>query len=283
VTTLALAMVLVSAVLHASWNLLAKRSRGGAPFVWLFSLMTLVLYAPAVALYLLAARPAVSNVALAFAAGSAVLHVAYFVLLQRGYRSGDLSMVYPLARGTGPAVATVLAIAVLGEPVHGWALLGAALVVGAVFLLAGGGGRAEGGAALGYGLATGAVIGLYSVWDGSAVRNLAIAPLLFSYLSEAGRSVLLAPLAWRRRAEVAWAWRHARREALGVALLSPLAYILVLAAMTFTPISRVAPAREISILLGTFLGTRLLAEGQGRRRLLGALGMLLGVALLALA
>jgi len=84
-----------------------------------------------------------------------------------------------------------------------------------------------------------------------------------------------------KRAEIGSAWREHRLEALGVAVLSPLAYLMVLTAMRFTPISLVAPTREVSILIGALLGTRLLAEGEGNRRLVGAVGMVIGVALLA--
>lgn len=285
-TLLALALVLGAALLHASWNLLAKRARGGAEFVWLFASLTLVAYAPAVAVYVRLAHPVLRPPQLLFAAVSSVLHVAYFVSLQRGYRAGDLSLVYPLARGSGPALAALLAIAVLGERPGPLGLAGAALVVLSVFVLSGGGplrGSGSGGRAAGYGLLTGLFIGLYTVWDGYAVGHLGASPLLYSYLSEAGRAVLLAPVAWRGRAAVARAWRRNRGAAWGIAVLSPLAYILVLSAMTFTPISLVAPAREISILVGTLMGTRLLAEGQGARRLAGAAGMVAGVALLALA
>ncbi|MEJ2667949.1 MAG: hypothetical protein P8Z81_12775 [Deinococcales bacterium] len=283
-TPLALALVLVAAGLHATWNLLAKRARGGVEFVWLFATLTLVLYAPAVALYVLLAHPVLLWVQVVFAAVSSGLHIAYFVTLQRGYRAGDLSLVYPLARGSGPALAAVLAVAVLGERPGPAGLAGAGLVVVSVFVLAGGttATRTARPAVL-FGLATGVFIALYTVWDGFAVGHLGAAPLLYSYLSEAGRCLLLIPLAWRGRATVAAAWRSARREAVGIAVLSPLAYILVLTAMTFTPISLVAPAREVSILLGTLMGTRLLAEGQGPRRLLAAAGMVAGVTLLALA
>lgn len=283
-TPLALGLVLAAALLHATWNLLAKRARGGAEFVWLFAALTLLAYAPAVAVYLLLARPTLLWLQVGFAAASSVLHVAYFVTLQRGYRAGDLSLVYPLARGSGPALATVLAVALLGERPGPLGLAGAGLVVLSVFVLSGGalGGRAQRPAIL-LGLGTGLFIAVYTVWDGYAVGHLGAAPLLFSYLSEAGRALLLLPVAWRGRAAVAAAWRDERREAVGIAVLSPLAYILVLTAMSFTPISLVAPAREISILVGTLMGTRLLAEGQGGRRLLGAVGMVAGVALLALA
>lgn len=285
-TLLALALVLAAAVLHATWNLLAKRARGGVEFVWLFASLTLVAYAPAVAAYVWWAHPQVRAPQLWFAAVSSLLHVAYFVALQRGYRAGDLSLVYPLARGSGPALATVLAVVALGERPGALGLAGAGLVVVSVFVLSGGAvrrGPAGGGKALGYGLATGVFIGIYTVWDGYAVSRLGISPLLYSYLSEVGRVLLLAPLAWHGRAALARAWRQSRNAAWGIAVLSPLAYILVLSAMTLAPISLVAPAREVSILIGTLMGARLLAEGQASRRLLGALGMVVGVALLALA
>ncbi len=282
-TLLALALVLAAALLHASWNLLAKRAQGGVEFVWLFATLTLVAYAPAIAIYAVLAHPSLRPVVVGFAAVSSLIHVAYFVTLQRGYRVGDLSLVYPLARGSGPALAALLAITVLGERPGLLGLAGGALVVLSVFVLTGGGARGGGGRpALLYGLTTGVFIGGYTVWDGYAVAHLGASPLLYSYLSEAGRALLLAPLAWRGRAAVARAWRDSRGAAWGIAVLSPLAYILVLTAMTFTPISLVAPAREISILVGTLMGTRLLAEGQGSRRLVGALGMVAGVALLAL-
>src|ERR687885_262346 len=99
-------MVLTSAFLHASWNLLAKRAGGGAPLVWLYDLVALALFAPlALVIFLLgAALP--GPITLVFIVGSALLHLGYFILLQRGYRSGDLSLVYPLARGTGPVLST---------------------------------------------------------------------------------------------------------------------------------------------------------------------------------
>src|SRR5690349_21278306 len=104
VTGLALAMVLASAVFHAVWNLFAKQARGGVVFVWMADSLSIALFAPAAALVLLLQPARVDGVALGFIAGSALLHLTYFVLLQRGYGAGDLSLVYPLARGTGPVL-----------------------------------------------------------------------------------------------------------------------------------------------------------------------------------
>lgn len=307
---LALALVLGSAVVHASWNLLAKRAAGAshgvggtAVFTWLFATLTVLAYAPVVAAFVLWARPAFTSSHALLALGSSVLHVGYFVALQRGYRVADLSLVYPLARGSGPALATLLAVVFLAERPGPQALAGTASVVLGVLVLSGAPSwptrarrrgdrrsrldaprhRAARRVPVGvvYGLLTGAFIGAYTAWDGHAVGIAGAAPLLFSYASEVGRAVLLTPLALARPAEVRAAWRANAGPAIGIAVLSPLAYLMVLSAMTFTPVSLVAPTREISILIGTVLGTRLLAEGQGGRRLLGAAAMVLGVALLA--
>lgn len=286
-TALALALIFGSAVLHATWNLLAKRAAGGVEFVWLVALTVTVCYAPLLVVYLWVARPEFTLQHALLAGGSAIIHVAYFVSLQRGYRAGDLSLVYPLARGSGPALATALAILVLGERPGPQALLGTALVVLSVFVLAGGRSGRRGGPsqrrAVLYGLATGVFISLYTTWDGFAVGHAGAAPIVYMLVGEAFRALMLAPVALRNRPEVARIWREARGPTIGVALLSTLAYMMVLTAMQFTPVSLVAPTREISILIGTILGARLLAEGQWRRRLLGALGMVAGVALLALA
>jgi len=286
-TALALALIFGSAILHATWNLLAKRAAGGVEFVWLIALTVTVCYAPLLAVYVWLERPSFTLQHALLAAGSAIIHVAYFVSLQRGYRAGDLSLVYPLARGSGPALATALAILFLGERPGPQALMGTLLVVLSVFVLASGNGGRRAGAgqrrAVLYGLATGVFISLYTTWDGYAVGHAGAAPIVFMLVAEAFRAVILAPIALRNRPEVARIWREYKGATIGVALLSTLAYLMVLTAMQFTPVSLVAPTREISILIGTVLGARLLAEGQWRRRLLGALGMVAGVVLLALA
>src|SRR5690606_33868171 len=124
-------------------------------------------------------------------------------------------------------------------------------------------------------LGTGVFIGAYTVWDGYAVQTLGAPPVLYLYLGEVGRLVLLAPLVLSRLSsgEPARTWRESRREAVGVAALSPLAYLLVLTAMSFTPVSLIAPVREVSILVAAARGAVLLREGFAGRRLAGAAGM----------
>ena len=92
---------------------------------------------------------------------------------------------------------------------------------------------------------------------------------------------ILTPMAWSRRAEALREWRVHRKEALTVAFLAPIGYILILTAMSFTPVSYIAPAREVSILIGTIFGAKLLKEADAPRRMYAAAGMVLGVCALA--
>lgn len=284
-TTFALSLVLLSALFHATWNLFAKRSSGGVPFVWLFDAASVLFYAP-LALGFWATQPiSLGWVELAAILISSVLHLAYFLSLQRGYRVGDLSLVYPLARGTGPLFSVLAAILILGERPTPLAFLGALLIVFSVFIFAGGGTVLRSGAglrrALRFGLVTGVFIASYTLFDKVAVSTLLIPPLLFNWLGNAGRAVLLMPLALKRWQAVRLEWQEHKLEVVMVALLSPLAYILVLSVLVFTPVSYVAPAREVSILIGTLLGARFLGEGALRQQLAAAAVMVLGVALLA--
>jgi drug/metabolite transporter (DMT)-like permease len=134
-TAFALSLVLLTAVLHATWNLFAKRAGGGAAFVLLLNVVAVVVFAPLVVILPLVDKPHIGLAELGMMVGSAVLQSAYFVLLLRGYRIGNLSFVYPLARGTGPLVATIGAILLLGERPTLLAIADAILIpVGALFL-----------------------------------------------------------------------------------------------------------------------------------------------------
>ena len=285
-TASALALVLIAAVLHATWNFLAKRLGGGAGAVWLYSTLSMVCYAPVAAALVWFTRPGLSAAGVGFMAGSAVLHVGYFIALQRGYRGGDLSVVYPLARGTGPLLAALAAITIFGERPSLAAMAGALLIGAGILVLAGGRalvgqGQAAAPAGVRYGLLTGVFIAVYTLWDKQAVAVIGVPPILMDWGSNVGRSLLLLPAAWLRRGEVSRHWTQQRPLVLGIALLSPLAYILVLTAMVFTQVSYVAPAREISILIGTAMGARWLAEDRPRLRMAGATAMVVGLIALA--
>jgi drug/metabolite transporter (DMT)-like permease len=284
-TAWAISLILVAAFIHATWNFLAKRASGHATFTWLFAALSALLYTPVAMAVVVFNQTTISLVQAGFMAGSAVLHTAYFLLLNQGYRAGDLSLVYPLARGTGPLLSTIAAILFLGERPSALALAGGLLIVAGIVVLTSSPpkpSRGKSRTAVSYALLTGTFIAGYTLWDKQAVSAFLIPPLVLDWGANLGRALLLTPLALRHWDKVIIEWKNHRFEAFGVALLAPLSYILVLTALQFTPVSHVAPAREISILIGAAMGARLLGEGDVRRRLAGASAMMLGVVALAL-
>jgi drug/metabolite transporter (DMT)-like permease len=285
VTALALSLVLLSAVAHAGWNFIAKRAAGGPTFNWLFDVLSVVVCTPLAIAQVLIEPPHVGATEATFVLGSAALHLVYFLLLGQGYRLGDLSLVYPLARGLGPVLSTAAAIVLFGERPTPIALTGAALIGVGVFVLAGDPRKLRGskaGASVGFALLTGVVIAGYTLWDKQAVSTVGMPPILYFYLLTAARAAMLTTYAVGQGQKVRQEWRAHRRHALGIAILSPASYILVLYALAVSPVSYVAPAREIGILLGAAMGSRWLAEGQAGQRLAGAAAMVLGVISLAI-
>jgi drug/metabolite transporter (DMT)-like permease len=243
-----------------------------------------VIYAPLAVVVVLVVAPHLGPAQYLFMFGSGILHLGYFVLLQRGYAVGDLSLVYPLARGTGPLLATAAAIVLFGERPSLLVIFGIALITTGVFVLTSEGGslRFSIGSGVFYGLMTGVFIAAYTIWDKQAVSVLLVPPVLQSWATTIVTTLLLTPVAMGNGKKIKALWRDHKPEVLGVGILSPLSYILVLTALVFTPVSYVAPAREISILIGAAMGSRLLSEGDSTRRLIAAGAMVIGVIALAL-
>lgn len=287
-TGLALGLVLFAAFVHASWNFLLKKSGGGHGLITLASLLSLAIYAPitVVSVWLQGGYP-FEPVHLLLMFGSGLVHTAYFLLLDRAYRSGgDLSIVYPLARATGPLLTIMVAILLLGER-PGPAALGGALLIGASALLLTGNPfawhKSEARQAVGFALLTGCMIATYTIWDKASVAAWLIPPLLYDWGTNAFRCLVLVPFTQRRApGAMARAWRERRKTVVAIALLAPLGYILVLIAMVFTPVSLVAPAREVSILFAALMGAHFLKEGDLGRRVVAAIGMAVGIGGLAL-
>jgi drug/metabolite transporter (DMT)-like permease len=284
---LVIVMVLIAAFCHASWNFLAKRAGNSPGFIWLFAALSAILYMPVLLVFSIIERPQLNGLQLIFIFGTACLHIAYFFFLQRGYGVGDLSLAYPLARGMGPLISTLGAIALLGERPSLIALTGIALLIGGVLFLVGNPVQilrrgAQTRVVVGYALLTSVFIASYTLWDKYAVSTLLISPLLLDGTSNIARATLLTPTVVGKWAAVKETWHRYRLEVVGVALLSPLAYVLILFAMTTSPVSYVAPMRECSVLIGTIMGTRFLAEKQIWRRLSAASVILIGIVLLAI-
>lgn len=285
-TPLAIILVLTAAGLHATWNLLAKRVNSGLPFVWVCVMLSLIIYAPVAAGYWWTHDVVITSRGLQLIILSGVLHSGYSIFLQRAYRAGDFSLVYPLARGTGPLLSFLAAVILLGERPSLLTAGGGLVIVMSIFLLTGGGrlprGEHQTGPAIFYGVGCGVFIASYTVADQQAVTVAAVAPLLLDWSSNLARGLLLTPFAIKRWSEVQRVWTVSKKECLAVAVLSPLAYMLVLTAMSFTPLTYIAPMREVSILIGALIGARMLQEGHGRRRIWAAAAMALGVIALAL-
>ena len=284
---LALALVLLAACVHASWNLLAKLAEDKLAFLWCSALAGAILYAP-LGLWLLLTHPVPAEAWLILAA-SCALEGAYYWGLAQAYRYGDLSLVYPIARGTAPLIVPLLAAVFLGERLSLLGAGGVALIVGGMLTLhlpalSWRGVRALAGAMgqLGtrYALLTGLFIAGYSTLDKRGVAL--VQPVLYTYLVFCGIATALLPLMAGQGRKVAAEWARSWPAIVVVGLAGPVSYGLVLAALTLAPVSYVSPAREIAVVIAALLGAVVLHEPYGPQRLVGSAVIAGGLALLVL-
>jgi drug/metabolite transporter (DMT)-like permease len=275
----ALVIVLVAAVLHASWNAIVKGARDRA------------IAMAAVA----GAHVIVGGIALAFVtppapaswpfiAASGVIHCGYYAFLFLSYRFGDLSHVYPIARGVAPMLVAVGALIFAGEmlvPKAWGGVIAVSLGIGLLALRRNGAMAAERSAVLAA-LATGLMIASYSVVDGMGIRRSEAPPGYIAWVFFVEFPIALGILAWRRKTLAVVPWR-----AVGIAfsggLLSVLAYGLVLYAKTIAPLAAVSAVRESSVIIAALIGVVLFHERPWQRRVLAALVVAAGVILLATA
>ncbi|MBS0337644.1 MAG: EamA family transporter, partial [Proteobacteria bacterium] len=246
-----LALVILAGLIHAIWNIAAKKAGGDARFATFTGFMGAVIWAPLGIWLGWDVLPTWGWAEWGFIVASGVLHVLYYVVLLRGYRKADLTVVYPLARGSGPLLSSMVAILLLGEQITALGITGIFAVVAGVFFIAGGPGlfRAAHDPAkkkmvrkgMAYGLLTGVFIASYTVVDGYAVKFMLMSPILLDYFGNFVRLMFLVPSVLRDRAVAAEHWRKQWKYALVVATISPIGYVLVLYAMQVAPMSHVAP------------------------------------------
>jgi len=287
-TNSALLLVIAAAMAHATWNLLNKRAAHVGPaFVFAYGLCSTVLYLPWVIWILVMDNPAWSLPVVLCIVLSGALHLVYSLCLQRGYQLADLSVVYPVARGTGPLLSTFGALVFMNEPATLRGLGGMLCVVAGVMLIATQGQitrllRPSAIVGVRWGAIVGTLIAAYTLVDAYGVKTLMIAPVLFDWATCTTKTIMMLPHIARHPAKARRAMKGSWGVAWLIGLLSPLGYILVLYALrNGAPVSLVAPAREMSMLLVTLAGLYLLREPVGWGRLLGCCAIGFGVLLLA--
>jgi drug/metabolite transporter (DMT)-like permease len=286
---LSLVLVVLAAFIHATWNLLSKQAAPAGPaFVFAYNLAACIVYLPWVAWILAYQGQSWSLPVAGCVVLSAVIHLAYSLCLQRGYQLADLSVVYPVARGTGPMLSSLGAFLFLSEvpSIHG--IAGLVAVVAGIGLISTQGNlsafrQPKGQQGVRWGIATGSLIASYTVVDGYGVKMLGIQPVILDWFSNLLRFLLLAPVVLTNGARTMELMKGRWLLALGVGALSPLSYILVLTALDWgASVSLVAPAREMSMMVGAIFGMLILREPVSLWRIIGCLTVMLGVVLLGI-
>lgn len=280
---LALVAILLAALCHASWNLAAKRAADCRYFVWIYSLIAVVIWLPVVIWVFSATHPVFGAPQYFALIGTAVLHLGYSLSLQAGYRAADLSVVYPVARGLGPVLSFVGAAIFLHEKPGITSITGLLLVITGIVLVTGllHKGRQLSASGLSWGVVTGTFIASYTLNDGYAVKVLMLHPLVVDITGNIFRVLVLSPGAISNHDRAFTEIKQYWRPAMMVSVLGTIGYVLVLFAMKIAPVSHIAPARELSMLVGTYLGARVLKEAVTAERVIGAACIVGGVVTLA--
>ena len=284
---LPLSLVILAAFIHATWNLLAKRAAAAGPaFVFASNVITCVAYLPWVGWVLSHGAHVWSLPVIACVVLSGIFHLGYSLCLQRGYQVADLSVVYPIARGTGPLLSSIGAFILLRETPSAQGIFGLLTVVAGIGFISTQGDlsafrKPRGQDGVRWGTATGSLIAGYTVVDGYGVKLLGIHPVVLDWFGNLFRFFMLAPIVLSNPAGAMERMKGHWWLATGVGLLAPMSYILVLSAIEMgAPLSLVAPAREMSMMVGALFGMLILGERVNGWRLIGCAILILGVLLL---
>lgn len=264
----AFALVLLAAIVHAGWNALAKRRPDVLAFFWALTVAGLICYA--VPFLVLVRRHSPSWTGAPYLVASSLAEVCYGVCLARAYARTDLSLAYPVARGTGVLLVPLAAVPLFGDRPTAIAWLGVALIVlGVVWLHAPAIRRDGGRAGLGVTVSlpsflTGVAIATYSLIDAAGVRH--IHPFVYLYLTYVLIALWLSPHILTQHRIALMAEVRTRWPVIvgGVAVFGT--YCIILVAFRLAPVSYVVPIREVSIVFGALLGVHLLGEPFGRSR-----------------
>jgi drug/metabolite transporter (DMT)-like permease len=274
-----LPLVLLAAVFHATWNALLKASENPLALATrAVTWGTVVSLPPVAAAWFVAGRPGLPLAGWLIALASAVLELVYFISLSTAYQRGELSVVYPIARGTAPLLAVLVGLLLLGERLHATAGLGVVALLAGIWAVRR---PAAAGSALWPALLTGLMIAAYTSLDRIGVRL--------------GPPWIYGWLLWLFGAIFLIVWTSVRRVpgsrlsdepklSVTVGVLMTAAYFMILFALSVAPLAIIAPLRESAIVLVTAWGIWRLGERRGAwLRVAGALAIVAGIALLTLA
>jgi Putative glucose uptake permease len=278
----ALALVLLSGLVHSIWNLYTKRSVNKAAFLWLTQLIALVVFTPLTIAQWDMSRMTGTGMLLIFA--SMLLHGLYMLLLARTYTVGDFSQVYPIMRGTSPLIVPIIGTALLGEHLSTIGWIGVAIIVVGIALTSNLRFKRAESRQTSYmapllALAVGLCIASYIVVDKLALEYLPA--VVLNEATNVGNSLLLGYAAYRTRAVKSELQVNWRTILLG-GILAPGGYMLFLYALSLAPVAQLAPMREIGTVFGTLMGIFFLQEPQGKRRIGSSILITTGVILLAM-
>jgi drug/metabolite transporter (DMT)-like permease len=271
---IATALALTAAVLHAGWNLIAKRAID--PFVALWGQFAVAGAGSAVVLTLMGGLP---TVAWAWALLSGLIHVPYAVGLAWAYRHGDFSLAYPIARGGGALIAAIGGLTLLDDDLSILAIIAIVVIVAGMALLAVGAPVRQVATAL----AVAATIGAYTVVDSHAAREYGGISYVLGAFTMFGLALSITGLAMGRGRELRVLSLEVWGRTAAAGAMSVVTYGLVLVAVRRAPVGYVAALRESSVLIASVVGWRLLGEGRGRVRTIAAGVIVTGLVLLVVA
>ena len=283
---LALGIVVVAAFLHASWNYLAKKSRNKLAFIWWAILFSVILFFPMFIYYWPSVT--ISSTGWVCIVATGVLHAFYFWFVGKAYEHGDLSLVYPLSRGSGPLLVPILAVLLMNEQLSISGIIGIALVILGIFVIHLRSFSIEsflepfralhGGASL-WALCTGGTIAGYSLVDKIGVIH--VHPPVYIYLMFVISLLLLSPYIFvKERVDLRKEWNINKMQIIIVGFLDLFTYLMILFALQISKVSYVAAAREVSIVFSALLGIMLLQEKHAPQKLAGAVLISMGVVLI---
>lgn len=281
---IAIGLLLIAAMLHATWNLFVKRAKEKQVMLWLGLIIGVLCYMP-----LVIANP-ISVVSIwPFIVSSALLEGLYYILLIRAYEYGDFSLVYPMARGTAPALLFIWAAFFLGEHPRLFGAIGISLLALGLIIV---GSSAwwslrktaklsTNGLSIALGVAL--CISIYTTIDGAAVQR--VNPLPYTVIVMGLSVLFITPAILLRygKAAIVEEWRINWLRIALVGIFSLLSYILALKSYTIIRVSYAGSIREISVVFAAFLGWRLLGEKFGAIRLLGSILIFAGIVVIAIA